>query len=203
VYSYMIAKGNASSAYDGYYEYITNTTDTVLPVQEYPLSFDQRHSLTLNLSYQVPRDWKAKLLGIDLPGAWGFNLVGMLSSGLPYTVTDDLGNRMGSINEARLPSKNTVDLRFNKDFYMFSNPDMFFSFFVEVQNLFNRKNVIDVYSNTGRPDDDGRHYELTVDPDGDGPLTAEDVNHYYRLLARDPQNYSAPREFRVGVEFNF
>jgi hypothetical protein len=29
------------------------------------------------------------------------------------------------------------------------------------------------------------------------------VNYYYRLLANDPQNYSAPRQIRVGLEFNF
>ena len=60
-----------------------------------------------------------------------------------------------------------------------------------------------MYSNTGQPDDDGRQYELTADPDGDGPQTADDVNYYYRLMAQDPQNYSAPRTFRVGLEFNF
>ena len=60
-----------------------------------------------------------------------------------------------------------------------------------------------MYSNTGKPDDDGYHYELTVDPDGDGPLTAEDVNRYYRLLAKDPQNYDAPRTVRWGIEFIF
>jgi hypothetical protein len=96
-----------------------------------------------------------------------------------------------------------VDMRFNKDFHLGRAKSMFMSFYVEVENLFNRKNVVAVYTNTGRPDYDGRYYDQTADPDGDGPYTAEDVNRYYRLLANDPQNFSAPRTFRVGMEFNF
>lgn len=203
VYSYMIAKGNSSSAYEGYYEYIANTTDTVKPIKEYPLAFDQRHTANLSLDYRVPRDWRGNLFGTALPGAWGINLAVHYGSGLPYTLTDDNGVRYGSINEGRTPATYFVDMRFNKEIYVSDKDNMFFSFFVEVENLFNKQNVIDVYTNTGRADDDGRRYEDTSDPDGDGPLTAEDVNRYYRLLAKDPQNYSAPRKVRVGLEFNF
>ncbi len=202
VYSYMIAKGNSSSAYDGYYNYITNPNDSVKPVKEYPLSFDQRHTATANVDYRVRRDWHGHFFGLAVPGAWGINLVGRYGSGLPYTVTDNTGHRMGSINEGRLPASIAVDMRFNKDIYV-SNDNMFFSFFVEVENLFNRRNIVNVYTNTGRPDDDGRSFELTADPDGSGPFTAEDVNKYYRLLAQDPQNLSDPRTIRAGLEFNF
>ncbi len=202
VYSYMIAKGNSSSAYDGYYNYITNPNDSVKPVKEYPLSFDQRHSATLNIDYRVPREWEGSFLGMDVPGAWGINLVGRYGSGLPYTVTDNLGKRMGGINEGRLPASYSVDMRFNKDVFL-SKDNLFFSFFVEVENLFNSRNIINVYTNTGRADDDGRRFDLTSDPDGSGPYTAEDVNRYYRLLAKDPQNLSEPRTIRTGLEFNF
>ncbi len=203
VYSYMIAKGNSSSAYEGYYNYITNPTDSVMPVKEFPLSFDQRHTATLNLSYRVPRNWRGDFMGMTIPGAWGLALVGRYSSGLPYTVTDNSGRRTGGVNEARMPSKYSVDMRFDKDVFVSGREDIFFSFFVEVENIFNRRNVVNVYTNTGRPDDDGREMDLTNDPDGEGPYTAEDVNRYYRLLANDPQNYSSPRTFRVGLEFNF
>jgi outer membrane receptor for ferrienterochelin and colicin len=203
-YSYMIAKGNASTAYEGYYDYYTQGTNApVWPVREYPLSFDQRHTLTVNLDYRVPRDWKRSLLGLSVPGAWGMNVLAKYGSGLPYTKTDDQGNRVGALNEGRMPPTYTVDLKFNKDFYLFREKELKVSFFTEVENLFDRRNVINVYSNTGKAGDDGRHYELTTDPDGDGPYTAEDVNRYYRLLAKDPQNYGAPRTIRWGLEFVF
>ncbi|PKK82945.1 MAG: hypothetical protein CVT49_11170 [candidate division Zixibacteria bacterium HGW-Zixibacteria-1] len=202
VYSYMSAMGNSSSAYDGYYNYIANTTDTVKPVQEYPLDFDQRHTATITMNYYVPRDWTGKFMGMNVPGAWGMNMIAHYGSGLPYTLTDINGVRYGSLNEGRMPSVFSVDFRFNKDIFL-RNSKNFFSFFVEVENLFDRRNAVNVYTNTGRPDDDGRRYELTADPDGDGPQTAEDANRYYRLLSQDPRNYSAPRQVRVGLEFNF
>lgn len=203
-YSYMIAKGNASSAYEGYYDYFTEGTSApVWPVREYPLDFDQRHTLSVDLDYRVPRDWRGSFLGTPLPGAWGLNVLAKYGSGMPYTKTDDQGNRLGALNEGRMPATYTVDIKLNKDFYPFDNKDLHLSFFTEVVNLFDRRNVLNVYSNTGKPDDDGYHYELTVDPDGDGPLTAEDVNRYYRLLANDPGNYDAPRTLRWGVEFVF
>ncbi len=210
VYSYMIAKGNSSSATEGYYVYITdpdvqdpNDPISNLPVKEYPLSFDQRHTATLTLSYRTPAEWKGEFFGIPVPGNWGLNVISKYGSGLPYTVTDNSGNHTGGVNEARMPAKYTVDMRFNKDFHLGRSKSLFMSFFVEVENLFNRRNVVSVYTNTGRPDYDGRYYDQTADPDGEGPYTAEDVNRYYRLLAKDPQNFSAPRTFRVGMEFNF
>jgi hypothetical protein len=203
-YSYMIAKGNASTAYEGYYDYFTaGTSAPVWPVREYPLAFDQRHTLTVDVDYRVPRDWRGKFAGLTLPGAWGLNALAKYGSGMPYTKTDDQGNRLGALNEGRMPATYRVDLKFNKDFYLFKDKETHLSLFTEVVNLFDRRNVLHVYSNTGKPDDDGYHYELTVDPDGDGPLTAEDVNRYYRLLAKDPQNYDAPRTVRWGIEFIF
>jgi hypothetical protein len=203
-YSYMIAKGNASTAYEGYYDYFTQgTAAPVWPVREYPLAFDQRHTLSVDLDYRVPRDWRGEFLGLSVPGAWGLNLLAKYGSGMPYTKTDDQGNRLGGLNEGRMPATYRIDLKFNKDFYLSPEKESHLSFFAEVVNLFDRRNVLHVYSNTGKPDDDGYHYELTPDPDGEGPLTAEDVNRYYRLLAKDPGNYDAPRTVRWGIEFVF
>jgi hypothetical protein len=203
-YSYMIAKGNASSPYEGYYDYFTQgTTAPVWPVREYPLAFDQRHTLSFDMDYRVPRDWQKDIMGLRVPGAWGLNVLTSYGSGMPYTKTDDEGNRLGALNEGRMPPTYRVDLKFNKDFYLFGGKDSHLSFFTEVVNLLDRRNVLNVYSNTGKPNDDGYHYDLTTDPDGDGPLTAEDINQFYRLLAHDPQNYDAPRTIRWGFEFIF
>ncbi len=202
VYSYMIAKGNSSAATEGYYNYITQsgTADTVMPKGEFPLSFDQRHTITANLDYRVPRDWKGHLFGLTVPGAWGLNMVGHYGSGLPYTVTDNQGRRLGGLNEARLPQTYSLDMRFNKDMFV-KGDNLFFSFFVEVENLFNRRNILNVYTNTGRADFDNR--STVSDPDGPGPFTAADANKYYKLMAMDPQNYAPPRTVRMGLEFNF
>ena len=195
-YSYMIARGNGSNALEPYYTYLTSTTDTLAPITEYPLDYDQRHTVTGVLNYQVPDDWQANLFGMKLPGAWGLTMVGYYGSGLPYTPTDQNGNRLGERNEGRLPAVYTVDMRFHKNF-MLNAKDMKLSLFVEVDNLFNKRNVIDVYSRTGLPDNDGWNTQ------GGLSLNQQEVDRYDQLYDNDPQHYSPPRTIRTGLELNF
>ncbi len=200
-YSYLLAKGNASSPYDTYVFYITNPNNQI-PNKEYALDFDQRHTATLSLDYRVPSEWRGKLFGQTIPGGWGLNLTGHYGSGLPYTTSDDKGLALETkVNDGRMPTVYSVDLRFNKNFTMRNNT--FLSFYMEIENLFNRRNIISVYANTGKPDYDGWDNGGVTDPDGPGPATIEDVVNLNQLMARDPQNYTPPREVRVGLEFNF
>ncbi|MEW5993001.1 MAG: TonB-dependent receptor [Candidatus Zixiibacteriota bacterium] len=195
-YGYMIATGNASYELEPYYTYLTSTEDTLAPVTEYPLDFDQRHTVTAVLNYRVPSDWNGRLFGMKLPGAWGVTMVGHYGSGLPYTPTDADGNRLGERNEGRLPANYTVDMRFNKDFRLAGSGHPF-SFFVEVDNLFNRHNVIDVYSRTGQAADDGYRIQFA------SAAQDAEAEKYDRLYDHDPQNFSPPRTVRVGFELNF
>ncbi|MEA1980581.1 MAG: TonB-dependent receptor [candidate division Zixibacteria bacterium] len=195
-YSYMIAEGNGSYSLEPYYTYLTSSEDTLAPLSKYPLDFDQRHTLTATMALEIPQDWSANLYGINVPSAWGLSLVGNYGSGLPYTKTDISGNRLGDRNESRLPSYYTVDMKFHKDFFMHNN-SKYFSFFVEVDNLFDKRNVLSVYSRTGQPDDDGNVIGAGLS------LDENDVNFYDELFDNDPQNFSAPRTIRTGLEFNF
>ncbi len=195
-YSYMIATGNGSYALEPYYTFLTSTEDTLAPITEYPLDFDQRHTVTAILSYRVPADWKGHLLGISIPSAWGLTMVGHYGSGLPYTKTDADGNRLGERNEGRLPASYTVDMRFNKDFSL-GRVNYLFGFFVEIDNLFNRRNVINVYSRTGQAADDGNQIGAGY------ALDQTEVDQLDRLYDHDPQNYSPPRTIRAGLELNF
>ena len=197
-YGYMIATGIGSNALEPYYTYITSTTDTLAPVTEYPLDFDQRHTLTALVSMNAPADWDAKCFGMKVPGAWGLNVVGHYGSGLPYTATDSKGSRLGERNEARLPANFTADMRFNKDIGFGKTERYLMSFFVEVDNLFDRKNVLSVYTNTGRPDNDGEILGVGV-----AISNPDEIGYYNHLYDHDPQNFSAPRTIRLGMEFNF
>jgi outer membrane receptor protein involved in Fe transport len=201
-YSYMIAQGNSSDANEFYYDYFTEGEDApVLPVTEFPLAFDQRHTLSANLDYRVGPKEHPEIFGMRLPSSWGTNLLFSYGSGMPYTKTDDDGLRVGALNEGRIPATYRVDLRFDKDFFLTKTGDRRLRFFFEINNLLDRRNVINVYSRTGLPNDYGYHYELTLDPEG--VATAEDVNDLYRLLANDPQNYDAPRSLHWGLELTF
>ncbi|MBD3332038.1 TonB-dependent receptor [candidate division GN15 bacterium] len=195
-YSYMVAMGNGSDAYDPYYTYITSPETHDEPITEYPLDFDQRHTVTAVLDYRVPTDWNGSFMGLGVPGGWGLNVVGHYGSGLPYTPIDTDGSPLGERNEGRLPANYTVDLRLNKDFPLGSGNQLL-SFFVEVDNVFDRRNVIDVYARTGEPDDNGSSITASQ-----GQSQAE-FDYYDRLYDHDPQNYSKPRTVRTGLEFTF
>jgi len=195
-YSYMIATGNGSYALEPYYTFLTSTEDTLAPVSEYALDFDQRHTVTALLSYCVPTDWQGRLFGAAIPGAWGISMVGHYGSGLPYTPTDASGNRLGDRNEGRLPANYTVDMRFNKDF-SFGAGNYPLKFFVEVDNLFNKHNVIDIYSRTGQADDDG------IQTGAGLALDQTEVDRLDQLYDHDPQHFSPPRTVRAGFEVNF
>lgn len=196
-YGYMLANGIGSDAYEPYYSYITSQIDTIAPVTEFPLDFDQRHTVTAVLDLRVPSNYNWKLFGMSMPTNWGVGLVGSYGSGLPYTITDDFGNRIGKRNEGRLPANYTVDMKFNKDFNM-QHGDYKLGFFVEIDNLFDKRNVIDVYTNTGRPDDDGAP-TTAINASQDQAV----VNQYDRLYDHDPLHYSRPRTIRTGLELNF
>jgi outer membrane receptor protein involved in Fe transport len=195
-YSYLIAKGVGSYALEPYYTYLTSAEDTLVPVTEYPLDFDQRHTVTAVLDFRIPHGRHLTLKGLKIPSDWGINLVGHYGSGLPYTLTDIDGNRLGERNEGRLPAYYTVDMRFNKDVRLASGAYIL-SFFVEADNIFDRRNVINVYSLTGRPDYDG------INPDAGLALSASELERYDQLYDHDPQHYSPPRTIRTGLELHF
>lgn len=195
-YSYMIATGNGSDALDPYYTYLYSTEDSLPPMKEYSLDFDQRHTVTATLDIRMPADWRGKVFGMIVPGGWGINVKGYYGSGLPYTKADAMGNRFGERNEGRLPANHTVDMRFNKDFRLGAQRQLL-SFFVEVDNLFNRRNVLDVYAYTGQPDTDNRRAQ------GGLSTNQQELDRLDRLYDHDPQNFSSPRTIRTGVEFGF
>ncbi len=195
-YGYMNAKGSGSNALDPYYSFLTSSTDTLPPLTEYALDFDQRHTLSVFGDYRVPANWDASLFGLKLPGAWGINMIGRYGSGQPYTKTDSRGERLGERNEGRMPAVINVDMRFNKDFAFGYASDVL-TFFIEVDNLFNRKNVINVYTRSGLATDDN------IAPGSSVSLSEEDVDSANKLYDHDPQNFSAPRTIRSGFQWSF
>jgi hypothetical protein len=69
--------------------------------------------------------------------------------------------------------------------------------------LMNTKNVIDVYSYTGNPDDDGflnfADYQTEISTQNN----EEAYRNYYAMYINTPYSYSLPRTIRLGVQFSF
>lgn len=195
-YSYMIANGNGSYALEPYYTYLTSNEDSLAPVTEYPLDFDQRHTITAVIDYRVPANWNKRILGVKMPSAWGVSMVGSYGSGLPFTKTDRFGNRIGERNEGRLPARYSVDMRANKTFAL-GKGGRTVDFFIEIDNLFNRRNVVDVYSHTGLAYTDGNRASSGY------ATNQQQLDDLDRIYDDDPQNYSPPRMIRTGIEMRF
>jgi len=126
-YTYMKARGNSSSAEEEFNRVIFGG-----PVndgsKEFPLSWDQRHSIILNADYESSR--------------LQFNLLYSLFSPLPATTQNS-----ETPNDTRLSWRNILDLKLKlKTTKMLGsrlNP------FFEIRNLFNTNNMVDTPSNNG------------------------------------------------------
>jgi outer membrane receptor protein involved in Fe transport len=168
-YTFSRTEGNAQSEFTHYNEYINQSVLQEIPPQKViTLEWDQPHTLNF-------------ILDIRDPDNWGVNLFGRFGSGFPYSPTDARGRLTDERNSARLPWTGTVDLRANKDFQW---AGLNLKFFVDVTNVFDRQNVLNVFSSTGSPTSDlipGRSQEFLDRPNWFGP----------------------PRHVEAGVEIGF
>jgi hypothetical protein len=175
-YTFQIAEGNASDPNQEFYNQ-QSTPPKKSNIQVVPLNWDQRHTINLTVSY-------------DLPRRFSVGIVGQFQSGLPYTpAIQSLETTFE--NSGRKPYNYTVDLRVARYFPLGKATG---SLFLKVYNLFDRKNELEVYSDTGRAGYSlVSHYVVE---------RREDVNTLAEWLKR-PDFYSEPRKVLVGVELEF
>jgi len=159
-YSLSMAKGNNSDPIGGYFSAYTLEE---IPHQEYFLDYDQRHDIAVNLDIRTPEQ-------VGMASNINANLLINAGSGLPYTPYVDPTIRV-DINSARKPWTFSADLRVRKRIFLQS---INLTAFLEVLNLTNYKNVLYVYSRTGKP----------FDPGFSGVGTSEDANHNPARLGR-------------------
>ncbi len=208
-YSYLNAKGSGSSGREAYYIYIYTGFPDELPKQEYPLDFDVTHSLKANLNLYLPRRYGPKLFGFRPLSDLNANLLFTFSSGPPYTPEATKGGQPLEMGSKRLPSTHRTDLRVDKMFSI--SKDLGIGFFVDVRNLFDVENVINVYHNTGKPDDDDS--APIWDPSQWGNYAEEGYSSRHEMYeaayadwykyTKSPFNYGAPRLIKAGVTFHF
>ena len=123
--------------------------------------WDRPHSFSFDLYVGVPEDW-------------GLGASGSAQSGLPYT-------RGAEPNNERMPPLLTFDIQASKHFIVFGQNAKIFA---RILNVFDRRNIYEIYEDSGNPD---------------APL-----HPYYPLEVTDnPNHYGPPRQWRVGMEFSF
>ena len=174
-YTYSISEGNASDPASAFYDEQSNVEPEKVLV---PLDWDQRHTLNATATYHP-----IKNSGISLVFSYG--------SGLPYT-TEFIGVRTSFENNAREPATYNVDMRSFYNFVLFEKVRV--SAHINVYNLFDIRNELTVYNDTGRS-----NYTLlpTYTPQISGP----GFNTLDEYLVR-PDFYSSPRQVKLGFSFS-
>ncbi|MGH7492986.1 MAG: TonB-dependent receptor [bacterium] len=176
-YTYQVVQGTNSSPED---EYFALTTGAPPTIQLAPLNWDQRHAFNLNA-----------FIGRK---SWGGNVIARFNSGQPYTPEVLSGTLTGQNVISGLPTNSrrksnllTVDLNAFKNFTV---QKLNFEFFMRVHNLFDAKNPLTVWADTGQADYTARESLAegqTADP-----------SWFVR-----PDFYSEPRKIQLGTQISF
>jgi len=171
-YTFQIARGNAS---DPRSVLLDEQAGIESEKQLVALDWDRRHQLNTSLT-------------VGSPGNWLATLVGRLGSGLPYTpsLADE---RIGLENSARRPGTATFDVFASKNLNLGGIP---LALYTRIFNLFDTRNEVDVYSDTGRAFPNLRF----------NPGEPQGLNTKEEFLER-PNFYAAPRQVTVGLSLTF
>lgn len=205
------------------------TGDTTFPAKvEFPLDYDRRQSFTGIVTGAVPQGWGPALFGVKpLAGLEGTAVLRLLS-GLPFSrVAPGTDSIIGPPNDGRLPSTMTVDLLVRRPLRLGSLSG---SLYLDVRNLFNRRNLVAVRRDTGQPAIDqatlqamadtaylahpepipyeSPRYRRWADLDGNGYVDGQaELMPLYLAAARDFSQplfaYGPPRLVRMGMEVKF
>ncbi len=172
-YTFQMAEGNESNPTETRANFKLSKEDLKKIV---PLDWDQRHTLRINTSVGVPNDWHLSLLG-------------RIESGYPYTPKGQ--NEVTQIAEKNSGNKIPIikfDLRARKTFpIQFGDNEYHLSIYAKIYNLFDNLNEEKVWDATGRATYGLGLYGGVYDPE----------------YQRRPTWFHKPREFFVGVEFEF
>ncbi|MBI9067128.1 MAG: carboxypeptidase-like regulatory domain-containing protein [Salinivirgaceae bacterium] len=177
-----------------------------------PTTFDQRHTLSVLVDYRFGsgKNYNGpKWFGNDVLAEAGCNFTVSSGAGTPYTVKDvNDGSVLGSINGSQKPWRTTIGMKVDKSFAitMGKGEDAKkaeLNVYLDVANLFNTRNILEVYETTGNPDDDA--YLTSAKGAGvvSSALNSQSYVDYYTIMLNNGSNYNLPRQIRLGVLFSF
>jgi hypothetical protein len=225
-YTLQFAEGSGSNANSG--ANLASTGQPNLRIIQ-PLDFDQRNTFVLNYDYRFggEKDYKGPSFKtksgkvIKFLQDVGFNITNTLGSGTPYTrwnasvPSNQLSGASragiyGQINGSNKPWTYRCNVRIDKNIALAwgkkedeNRKTANLNVYLQVLNIFNNKNILTVYNYTGNADDDGY---LTSTQAQSALATANSAvafSDLYNLRLNNPNNFSLPRQIRIGVLFEF
>ena len=187
-----------------------------------PIDYNRPFTGNINLDYRFGRDDGGPILQ-DL----GASVIFLFGSGHPYTTGQGKGNANGSLegdarfrspteplNASLTPSTFQVDLRVDKTVNLFDLLDM--NIYVYVINLFDVRNIQNVFLRTGSATDDGYLSDYNLGgqlaeqngPDFVNLYNAINIDYYqaYQRAGGQSQGagssfiYGPPRQIRFGIK---
>lgn len=175
-YTFQISKGSASDPRQAQ----EAAAGGALPeVQLVPLNWDQTNTINISASYNARN--------------WGGSAIAQYGSGLPYTPLSLQDISALVRNSARRPASWNVDLR---SYYRLLLGDHSMTFFVRIENLFDKLNHTNVYDDSGVAD---RTNQIQIAKDQN---TTEFVNSVDEWFINETF-YSRPRRIEFGVTYEF
>lgn len=177
-YTFQSAKGNASDPAASRNQIAGGAQPEIQLVR---LNSDQTNTVNVTFSYASPDDW-------------GFSFIGRYGSGYPFTPTTSLNLSTLLTNSELKPSSANFDLRAYKDFRF---GDFRLSLFARVYNLFDIRNQVNVYNDSGTADFTIDEFQRRNDDNPDKLVNT--LDEFYR----NPTYYSEPRRVEVGASLFF
>lgn len=179
-YTLAYTRGNA----DNPTQTFTRAGNSMDPITRLiPMSWDQRQTLNATFRYTSTK--------------WGATLMGYYNSGTPYTYAPLEISPLSLINlyenNAYKPAGYTFDL---SSYYTIPlGKNLKGQITLNVYNLFDRKNAVWVYSDTGQP-------YTTIIHESDRSGHRSDFNEYEDRI-ENPTMYSSPRQMKIGFGILF
>jgi len=180
-YTFMAAEGTTSNPQDAYNDLRARRAPRI---QMVPLNWDRTHTLNAVLTYTQ--------------NGFVASLISQIYSGFPYTPTFARGEVAGSgqfsglrENSERQPTTYNFDLRLSKEFRFGRYR---FEIFTNIYNIFDRRNVNHVFTDTGRAD-----YTLEGINQQHRVVAISDVDEYFA----QPGMFAPPRQIQWGITLGF
>jgi hypothetical protein len=190
-YTIQWANGYSSSAFE---DYVRSINDFPLPIRERPLQWDIRHQIVFQGSIDVPRGKHIDLFGFKLPDNWSVTVLSNFGTGSPYTPgTTDPVEAQKKENSATAPSTANTDIKISKTFDF---DPISVSFFVDIFNIFNQRNVSVYY---GFNNWTGEPFQY-----GDLIMPTDQYYDYYTVFRYlDPRRFSTGRIAKAGIRLDW
>jgi outer membrane receptor protein involved in Fe transport len=182
-YMYEVAEGTFSSPNEAFVASLNQNEPRISLI---PMAWDQRHTANGRVEFRG--------------GSWTASLIGRYYTGTPYTPSFRTGEQTGGTATSALrensmykPAQKNVDLYINRQFRA---AGLRLGWFLNVYNLFDIRDALTVYSDTGSAD-----YTTTIDA-ATQPYDAARVGTVSEFV-RQPGWYTSPRQVQMGLSVGF